>query len=932
MYSFNQSRIYLFCETWLDDTVLDSSLNFSNNFTVYRLDRTYAKHGGGLLILVPNQFKSKLCPTLTVCTETFETLSIQLFFEQTAITISVCYRPPHHTNPEDSGFQNFAKTINQISTLGQDCFIFGDFNLPGIDWSTGISNSGLSKAFYKLMCQNGLSQQILSPTRGKNILDLFFVSNENLISNSTTSVNFGTSDHKSLLITSAISLNLQHKKDKFRNFKLANWKEMDKFLLDVKWPDIFYNCSNADAMVNKFNNVISELIDICVPFCWKNHRSKVIPCFNNRLYRLRRIEQRLRKKHAENPNLRRYDRLITISKQIRAFNSLSATKVEEKILFSKDPKRFWAYVNKKIKSKPTYPVMLSKDGSDILEDLDKATHFADFYSSVFTLDDGINITNFPPTDKTLKVKDKEKEEKILRIPFFTSYQVLSYLKKLPSKNSSGLDGIPNFFLKHLAVALAEPLASIFNVSLFHSGFPQAWKEALIVPIPKKGQSSNISDYRPISLNSTVSKVMEKIVRDHILLFCRSNNLITSTQYGFLPGRSVEIQLLSCINKWSKNLALKITTEVLYLDLSKAFDTVSHKKLLAKLPTFGLPPFLVNWFSSYLSDRGFQVKINKSVSTRRSVTSGVPQGSVLGPLLFILYINDLPTVVNKSDVAIYADDIKLFLPMRSDEDERCFQDDINSVITWTDKNQLTISKNKCCLLRIGEGNMVDFKIENEKIPRSSVFRDLGVQIDSRLTFEPHINTIVKKASAFQNCLRRAFRTNNQKFYLDMYKTFVRPKLEFCTSIWHPSKISLATQVESVQRNFTKYVGNLYDVPYLERCETLHIESLIFRRVVNDLTNYFRIINQDFYDIDQRDFFSFPPTAQTHRGHRFKIYKSHETNPIRSNFFSLRLFDLWNGLPTNVIMSKNATEFKKSLHKNCSPKIRSFVEGHFRSSVV
>lgn len=266
-------------------------------------------------------------------------------------------------------------------------------------------------------------------------------------------------------------------------------------------------------------------------------------------------------------------------------------------------------------------------------------------------------------------------------------------------------------------------------------------------------------------------------------------------------------MLNCVNDWSSSLDSNIPLDVIYIDFAKAFDTVSHSILLAKLQNFGCSHLLLKWFDAWLCHRTQFVTINKVSSSSVPITSGVPQGSVLGPTLFVIFINDLPHVVKYAKLFMYADDVILCLPIRSRDDFNLLISDLLRLFSWSSTNLLTISLTKCQVLHIGSNSNPkhNYVVNGNTILAPTIIRDLRVLIDSDLTFIPHINSIVTEASVRLGILTRAFRSKSVSFQMLLYKTFVRPLLEYCPTVWSPYCDKYSSLIESVQHKFTRYLS-------------------------------------------------------------------------------------------------------------------------------
>jgi hypothetical protein len=340
--------------------------------------------------------------------------------------------------------------------------------------------------------------------------------------------------------------------------------------------------------------------------------------------------------------------------------------------------------------------------------------------------------------------------------------------------------------------------------LSSSKIPTAWKSAIVTPVFKKGLSSDPSNYRPISLTSSACKILESIIKDHILDHLLSNNLLSKQQYGFLSKRSTTSQVLESSNAWHRNQSSKHQTDIVYLDFAKAFDSVVSAKLLHKLNCYGINSLPLNWIQEFASNRTQRVKVGSSLSSPSLVSSGVPQGSVLGPILFFVFINDICNLVtNDVEIKLFADDVKLYLEITDDSSGCKIQSCLDNISRWCNEWQLNLSPTKCAVLSIGyKGFDFCYKVNNIAIQHVSSFKDLGVTIDQSLSFENHIHTICATASQRAALILKCFTSRQPALLIRAFTTYVRPLLEYASCIWSPFKLNLIDKIESVQRHFTK----------------------------------------------------------------------------------------------------------------------------------
>ncbi|EFA11997.1 putative RNA-directed DNA polymerase from transposon X-element-like Protein [Tribolium castaneum] len=297
------------------------------------------------------------------------------------------------------------------------------------------------------------------------------------------------------------------------------------------------------------------------------------------------------------------------------------------------------------------------------------------------------------------------------------------------------------------------LCSIMNHSLASGELPNDWKTAIVKPIFKRGDKFDPLNYRPISLTSVIVKILESLIFDKLIDFLVTTNRIPEEQHRFVPGRSIVSNLLCCLEDWTNIIDANKAADIIYLDFSKAFDRVPRRRLLYKLKHNGINGSLLNWIESFLSNRTFKVCVNNSLSTSRQVMSGVPQGSVLGPLLFVLYTADIGYNL-ASTVMMYADDLKLY---GCSNNNSVLSDVLSKIYEWSKIWLIPLNLSKCTVLHLGKNNpKFSYRINNVFLSNSDSCIDLGVTISSTLSWTEHINRIVKRA--------------NQVFYL-ISKSFV-----------------------------------------------------------------------------------------------------------------------------------------------------------------
>lgn len=423
--------------------------------------------------------------------------------------------------------------------------------------------------------------------------------------------------------------------------------------------------------------------------------------------------------------------------------------------------------------------------------------------------------------------------------------VLELLGKVDINKNGGPDGIPNIFLRHTSEHLAKPLTIIFNKSLSDGIFPIKFKTANITPIFKKGDKSDVKNYRPICLLNSFSKIFERLVYN--ILLSSVENMIDVGQHGFIKDRSALTNLSLYTNFLARALDDGHEVHSIYTDFKKAFDTVNINILLKKLSDMGINGNLLKWIESYLKGRQLRVVFMGGRSDVFTPNSGVPQGSVLGPLLFAIFINDLGRrLICK--YLLFADDLKMYWIIKNDEDIRLLQEALNQLAIWCVENDLKLNVSKCnaiCFSNKYSPTPPTYTISDVTLNQVTTIRDLGIIFDNKLKFDVHIESMVNTAYKMLGFITRTTKNfNNVKCINYLYNSLVRSRLEYLTQIWSPYQITYDFKIERVQRRFTRYTnyvsGHNYD-EYNQRLISLNYLSLNSRRKYYDMCLLHRILN-------------------------------------------------------------------------------------------
>ena len=558
----------------------------------------------------------------------------------------------------------------------------------------------------------------------------------------------------------------------------------------------------------------------------------------------------------------------------------------------------------KRKIKTTVTALSRPDGSKTEGPLDTANLLAESFSSVF-----LTEPQGPLPEQCTQLK--EGIYNIHDVDICDS-DVKNKLSNLNIYKSFGPDECHPKLLKAMAdnPQFVEALGDLFRCCAASGEIPLVWKEANVIPLFKKGCKSDPLNYRPVSLTSIVCKVYEQFIREHII--DHVENHITDKQHGFIGGRSCLSNLLDAVDTTLDILASGAPVDVLYLDFCKAFDTVPHFRLLAKLESYGIRGRTLEIIRDFLEGRTMRVVVGGKTSEPQYVTSGVPQGSVLGPLLFVLFVNDLPDNLHNY-VSLFADDLKIIGNANSEGE---FHDDLSLLEQWEDMWLLRFNPSKCKVLHIDKNSnpMNIYKIDGVNLTAVETECDLGLHTNSQFDWTDNIKEAISKANRMTAWVVRNVIDRSRDLMLLIYKALIRPHLEYCVQIWSPiahrDNWANILELENIQRKYTRLIEGIGTLSYGERLEKLNLTTLAERRTRGDMIEVYKIVSG----------------SVNYGKSMFRISRSgynlvsmvDRSDKYRKSFFAERVIHYWNALPVNVKVSKSVDAFKCNLgrHRNSS----------------
>jgi ribonuclease P/MRP protein subunit RPP40 len=565
-------------------------------------------------------------------------------------------------------------------------------------------------------------------------------------------------------------------------------------------------------------------------------------------------------------------------------------------------------VKSKTKNKVSIGPLVQEE--EVVADSEKMANILNsWYCSVFTEEDLSNM----PSPEVLYMGDNPLTE-----VDFTAGKVKKKLSNLKPTSAPGPDRVWARVLHDLSDALAEPLAMVFTSCLVEGVVPADWKRANVTPIFKSGSKGVPGNYRPVSLTCIVCKVMESVLRDSIVDFLAQNELLRLSQHGFMRRRSTLTNLLEYLEKLTSMVDNGMAVDVVYLDFSKAFDKVPIQRLLKKIHGLGIRGRVLAWVEEWLTGRQQRVVINGKASSWENIKSGVVQGSVLGPCLFLMFINDIDGGVEDLGgfVSKFADDSKWAREVMGEVDREQFQQGLDKLMEWSNTWQMAFNKDKCHVLHLGRQNQrYEYSMGGVKLGAAEWEKDLGVIVSQSLRPSLQCAKAAKTANGVLGQLCRGVGYRDKEVFMGLYKTYVRPHLEYAIQAWCPWTAGDKEVLEAVQRRAVKAVSNLRGKSYMERLRELEMDTLEERRKRGDLVQAYRVISGKD-NVSPATWFQFcqprdgeVSTRQT-TGHLNVIPKQGK-GEIRRNFWSVRVTEPWNSLPNMVKSVETVNCFKNAL---------------------
>lgn len=791
--SLGEFDVLCLTETWIGDRFESSEL-FPDSYQVFRRDRDFDRagrsRGGGVLLALRNSIA--VVQSVTGPFALVDLICCRCLLGGCPVVIVVLYMPPNVSIDEVQDVLDFLE-----ERLGDcdRCIVIGDFNIPHFRNDSNSTKYLVLKRFTTFM---HFQQYNEIGNANDRLLDLCFANIDVQVEREDVPLLPEDAHHPALRFGFAAVIDKPNKfpastGNRNYNFKRTNFTLLYEALNGVDWSPVL-NANDIDDKLDRFYKLLYEIFDDHVPL-YKKTANKY-PCWYTRLIisnikrknRMRLVSKRRGEWYTlVYTNLRR-----TIKSQIHIAYRAYIKEAERQL--KRNPKGFWSFIKSK-RGLSRIPNCVYDAAGSYDAPADVVNAFASHFSSVF-----MQRAHTPVVAQCNRISNA-----LVHIKHITELDILTACKRLNNKLTAGPDYIPSFLVKASCAALMLPLIDIFNKILKSCIFPIRWKLAKVCPIHKSGNKNDVSNYRPISILCNFSKLFEVVIYNSI--FPTIRNYISTHQHGFMTNRSTTSNLAYISQYISNAINDRGQIDVIYTDFSKAFDSIDHVLLIRKLQTFGFSDSLGCLISSYLSDRQQFVTFNGFRSNFYTAASGVPQGSNIGPLLFLIFINDLPDLLG-CEKLLFADDLKIFTKIKTPTDCSHLQADLLVLQKWCTQNALSLNIAKCKIVTYTlKKNAIkyNYSINNELLGRCDSVKDLGVTFDSQFSFIPHIDLTISIALKMLGFICRNCNSFTDEDALkSLYFALVRSRLDYAAIVWQPLSDCHKFALERVQRKFLKFL--------------------------------------------------------------------------------------------------------------------------------
>ena len=898
--SSNYPHVILLTETWLTPQYEDYEVSIPN-YNLFRSDSSRGR-AGGVCAFVHSSLPIHLAPIPEPKFTYIDTLWLCLRLRDAdKLLIGVIYRSPASTDEDDVFLSNLL--LRLPSSKYTHYLIAGDFNAPHVNWVDKTApNSGFDALLLSTLSSITYYQHSTHPTRFRqgqrpSLLDLVLTNERPMIDEITLLSPLGKSDHVVLsweLLCYWTSTTTQ------QTPRLAlhrgNYEGMTRYLVNLDWSILID--LTPDEQESAISIAIQEASKLFIPLHYPSSKKKKYPGSLRRLINRKRAIWARYRRTSSDPDYSAYLELRRLCvTSIREYKRQNETTILNRATSS--PKLLFRHIRSLRKVKPSPLALTTSSGNLTSSPLEAANILASSFQLPPQPDAAPRAVCLP-ADPIVLPSD------YLTTVAFDIADVQRLLSTCDPGSSPGPDGIHPRILKECASALSLPYSILFSSSFSTGTVPKPWKQAIIHPIYKGGARHNPMNYRPISLTSIPCKLMEKLINRSLRSHLLSLNLIHPSQHGFLPTRSCLSNLTEFHDALSNAAEYKTRIDCIFFDFSKAFDRIPHDLLVQRWEELGIRGNLSDWLVSFLSGRSYEVRVSGSLSAPSAVLAGVPQGTVLGPTLFLIFINTLPSLLPAGcSSLLFADDLKIW-----SADPSVVQASINACHNWSICNRLPLNPSKTVHMSFFKPVEHSYTLPTASgptsIPTVTEHKDLGVWTTPDLSPSLMCLHSSRKAMRILNVLHRAFPRIDPNNFLKLYSSFIRPLLEHCNPVWLPWFKKDENLLENVQRKATRIVPSLRNLPYPERLRRLNLFSLKYRRLRGCLIYSHRL----FLHQTHSRFFTISHNTNL-RGHSRKLFSVRHKSRPRRNFFASVVVPSWNRLSEQIVCAPSTASFKRGL---------------------
>ena len=903
----NDIHVLALNETRLDSSIADSEISIPH-YSLLRKDRD--RFGGGVAIYVHESIHFNLVTHNSL--EHLEALCINVCLKNSKPIIFLnWYRPPNSKVELFNYYEDFLVFAN---SLNGPLIVMGDTNCD-IMKKPFVGNTKVYNEINDIYCLKQVNDKLYTRVTDRTctLVDHMLTDHPEMVKSFGVIEN-GVSDH----YTSYLVWKCKHtfQGETFISFRKSRNVDLEAFKSDLRnqnWKKIEEFCDINDA-VSVWEKMLLEVVNRHMPMKTRRVRKKPSPWMNSEILSLMKQRDKAKLKAKK----RNSDDFWKIYKRMKNKVTTEIRKSKRKYICDRlsevtNRNESWRTLKSLIGNNcnSSNNIFPKENSSAIANEFNN--HFANISTNVCTNNKRVNNRL-----NSHGVNVSDSKFKFLNVS--QSY-VLKQVMSMKTKKSVGLDGISMYILKESILEMIEPFTFLINKSLSEGIVPDNWKVAKVIPIHKKGDKLDYNNYRPISLLPCASKVMERVVQRQLLDYIKSQSLLSQNQSGFRPKHSTVTALASVTDDWFHSIDKGNYIGTIFVDLQKAFDMVDHLILISKLESLGVTGVELKWFKNYLSNRRIRTSVNNVLSDEKLITKGVPQGSLLGPLLFIIFINDINSAFSACKVHLYADDTVIYYSHKNlKEVENVLNKELNSLEAWMNNNNLKINYDKTVCMLLGTHNMLkkqallNIKINEQQLSQVKSFKYLGVHVDEKLKWDVHIEQTRNKLSKMVNYLGRLRQFVNMSELKLIYNSIILPHFDYGDVVWQSASSKSLTQLQKIQNRAGRIILKVN--PY-SHTSTSQIHSCLGWKMIRErqtshlILLTYKILN-NMTPAYLKDMFKFKPSPYSLRNEHNLFLPKPTTNYCKRSFV-YRASLQYNKLSPDLRKLPTFAIFKNNLHK-------------------